>query len=61
MLAIGTLNAEQRVATFLLMGLGFNESMRVGSMSNCAWNVLRPVGDHWRLLSFNNTAAEVVL
>ncbi|MBK9158029.1 MAG: histidine phosphatase family protein [Propionibacteriaceae bacterium] len=45
-----------RVALALLMGLGLGESMLVGSMANCAWNIMRPLGDHWRLQAFNVTA-----
>ncbi len=42
-----------RVGALLLMGLDYSHARLFGGIPNCHWAVLRPGGDYWRLLSYN--------
>ncbi len=43
-----------RVAITLLMGLTFPDSWKLSGLWNCAWSVMQPGGEYWRLQSYNN-------
>lgn len=42
-----------RVATMLLIGLGYSDAHRFGGLGNCHWAALRPGLPLWRLLAYN--------
>lgn len=43
-----------RVAITLLMGLDFAHNRLFSGLWNCAWTVMQPAGDHWRLQAYNH-------
>ncbi len=55
LLAVGH-GLSLRVAALLLMGLDYSYARLFGGMLNCHWAVLRPTGEYWRLLSYNEGA-----
>lgn len=42
-----------RVASLLLMGLGYAHAWSFQGLGNCHWLVLRPGQPHWRLVAYN--------
>ena len=45
-----------RVASLLLMGLDYSHARLFGGLRNCHWAVLQPGAEHWRMLSYNESA-----
>lgn len=42
-----------RVGALLLMGLDYSHARLFGGLRNCHWATMRPAGDYWRLLAWN--------
>ncbi|MGC4084739.1 MAG: histidine phosphatase family protein [Vicinamibacterales bacterium] len=55
LLAVGH-GLSLRVGALLLMGLDYSHARLFGGMLNCHWAVLRPSGEYWRMLSYNEGA-----
>ncbi len=45
-----------QVASLLLLGLDYSYARLFGGMANCAWNVLTPGPEQWRLRAYNHVA-----
>ena len=45
-----------RVGALLLMGLDYSHARLFGGLLNCHWAVMRPGGEYWRMLSYNEGA-----
>lgn len=42
-----------RVGALLLMGLDYSYARLFAGLHNCAWAVMQPGAEHWRMLSYN--------
>lgn len=42
-----------RVGALLLMGLDYSHARLFAGLGNCHWLVLKPGGEHWRMLAYN--------
>ncbi|MBK8460311.1 MAG: histidine phosphatase family protein [Micropruina sp.] len=47
---------SMRIATTMLLGLNYTDNHVLAGLRNCSWTILQPLGERWRLVSYNHVA-----
>lgn len=47
---------SMRIAITMLLGLNYTDNHVLAGLHNCSWTILHPLGERWRLVSYNHVA-----